>query len=377
MQLPRPRGLADQFFRWRDSLLASPDFHRRAAAFWPTRWIVRRRTRQLFDITAGFVYSQTLYACVRLDLFERLAAGPQSSAELAAATNIDREGLVHLLRAAAELKLLSQRGADRWGLGELGAASRGSSGIAAMVAHHDLLYADLRDPVQLLRDRKQATLRNYWTYAGERGAADEAGASRYSELMAASQSFVAEDVLAAFSLQGARQLLDVGGGSGVFVQSALQAAPQLSATLFDLAPVAAMAEARLADAGLAARSRVVGGDMFRDPLPGGADVISLCRILHDHDDAEVLTLLRAARAAIAPGGRLVVAEPMAGTPGAAGVGAYFELYLWAMGSGRPRRREELQRLLEVAGFADVREYRTRRPLLVRVLAARPAARHAI
>jgi demethylspheroidene O-methyltransferase len=366
-------ALADRFFAWRDRLLAAPAFHRRSAAFWPTRPLVRRRTRELFDITAGFVYSQVLFACVRLDLFERLAAGPRSAAELSAATGVPREGLERLLRAALGLRLVARRGGGRWGLGELGAASRGSAGIAAMVAHHDLLYADLADPVALLSDRSETRLRNYWSYAEARAEADPERAARYSELMAASQSFIAEDVIAAFPFEDARQLLDVGGGSGAFVAAVLSAHSKLSATLFDLPAVSALAGTRFAAEGLGDRARIESGDMFRDALPQGADVISLCRILHDHDDAAVMTLLRAARRAIAPGGRLLIAEPMAETRGAAGVGAYFELYLWAMGSGRPRTRSELQGFLEAAGFADVREYRTRRPLLVRVLGARPAA----
>jgi demethylspheroidene O-methyltransferase len=103
-------------------------------------------------------------------------------------------------------------------------------------------------------------------------------------------------------------------------------------------------------------------------------VISHVRVLHDHDDDRVMGLLRAARKALSDDGRLLIAEPMAETRGAAGVGAYFELYLWAMGSGRPRTAGELRQMLEAAGFGDVREYRTYRPLLVRVLAARPATR---
>ena len=134
-----------------------------------------------------------------------------------------------------------------------------------------------------------------------------------------------------------------------------------------------MAAGRLREAGLGERGSTAAGDMFSDPLPAGADVVALIRILHDHDDQAVMTLLRSVRRAIADDGRILVAEPMAGTPGAPGVGAYFELYLWAMGSGRPRRLEELRGMLESAGFADVREHRTRRPLLVRVLCARPAA----
>ena len=66
----------------RDRLLASPGFQRTAAAFPLTRPIARRRARALFDLCAGFVYSQVLLACVRLRLFDILAEGPQTVAAL-------------------------------------------------------------------------------------------------------------------------------------------------------------------------------------------------------------------------------------------------------------------------------------------------------
>jgi demethylspheroidene O-methyltransferase len=66
---------------------------------------------------------------------------------------------------------------------------------------------------------------------------------------------------------------------------------------------------------------------------------------------------------------VLLAEPMAGTPAAGGVEAYFNFYLLAMGSGRPRRAEELTALLHTAGFTGVRLLPTRRPMLVRVLTA--------
>ena len=363
----------ERCFRYRDRLLGDPAFHRRALRFAPARWIARRKARRLFDITAGFVYSQVLAACVALDLFERLAAGPASTAVLAEEYDLPREALERLLDAAAELHLLQRVAPGTWRLGELGAASRGSPGIAAMVQHHHLLYADLADPLALLRDRTASRLGDYWHYAARPGQSERETARQYSDLMARSQSFVADDVLAQVPLWGRHHLVDVGGGSGVFASEALARFPDLRATVFDLPDVAALARQRFANAGLAGRGDAVAGDMFSDPLPAGADVISLVRILHDHDDDAVVRLLAAVRRAIRSDGLLVVAEPMAGTRSAPGVGAYFSLYLWAMRSGRPRSRARLGELLEAAGFADVRERRSFQPLLVRVLTARPAA----
>jgi demethylspheroidene O-methyltransferase len=93
--------------------------------------------------------------------------------------------------------------------------------------------------------------------------------------------------------------------------------------------------------------------------------------LHDHDDDSVRVLLARARDALAPGGTLVIAEPMAGGRGAERVGdAYFGFYLLAMGRGRARSASEIATLLNEAGFAALRPLKTRRPLLVSVLMAR-------
>ncbi len=74
--------------------------------------------------------------------------------------------------------------------------------------------------------------------------------------------------------------------------------------------------------------------------------------------------------ALPEGGRLIVAEPLAGTLGGEAIGdAYFGMYLWAMGSGRPRTVEELTEMICEAGFSKCEELRTSMPLLVRVVSA--------
>ncbi len=360
--------LLDRAWALHDRLLANPRFQRWAAGFPLTRPVAARRSRALFDLCAGFVYSQVLVACVRLDLFNVLAAGPQSVASLVEQLQLAAPATERLLLAAASLRLVCRRG-DGFGLGVLGAAMLGNPAVAAMVQHHVLLYADLQDPVALLRGERAGTLGGFWPYAaGEPAAAGEV--SGYSALMAESQALVAADVLEAAPLAGVRCLMDVGGGDGTFLVEAARVAPDMRLVLFDLAPVAERAAARFASAGLGGRATTVAGSFRRDALPHGADAISLVRVLHDHDDAVAAALLRAARMALPPGGRIIVAEPMAETPGAESVGhAYFGFYLLAMGSGRPRTAAEITALLRAAGFVRVRERPTRRPMLVRLMTA--------
>jgi demethylspheroidene O-methyltransferase len=124
--------------------------------------------------------------------------------------------------------------------------------------------------------------------------------------------------------------------------------------------------------GLGARAVAMGADGIRGPLPRGADLISFVRVLHDHDDVAVLAFLRNARAALAPGGTLLIAEPLAGTKGAEPIGdAYFGFYFLAMGQGRARTRDGLSALVQQAGFGKLREHSTHLPMLVRVLTASP------
>lgn len=366
--------LAERWLSWRNGLLASPSFQRRAAAFWPTRWVARRRARELFDLVGGFVYSQVLLACVRLRLFELLAERPADTGELAPRLGLDESACERLMEAAAALRLVERTAGCRWALGVLGAPMAGNAGLQALVEHHAALYADLADPVALLRRSAGSTrLGALWAYAGAGQPADlpTEAVAPYSAVMAASAPLVAEELLAAYPVARHRCLLDVGGGEGAFLQRAAELAPALRLMLFDLPAVAERATRRFIDRGLASRASTHGGDFLRDALPTGADLATLLRVVHDHDDGPALRLLQSVRRCLVPGGTLLLAEPMAGTPGAQAMGgAYFGMYLFAMGSGRPRTPDQLTALLRQAGFSSVRPLPTRIPLQAQLLCAR-------
>jgi demethylspheroidene O-methyltransferase len=364
---------------WRSRIIADERFQRWAANSPLTRRVAQRKARALFDLCAGFVYSQVLSACVKLEVFELLRAGPKDCETLASRMALSVPAARRLLKAAASLGLLRALPNDRFALDDLGAAMIGNPAIAAFVAHHDLLYSDLRDPVALLRGEHETALSGFWPYAVNRpgDAGDDAAPTNvercdaYSELMTRTQALVSETVLDAYRFDRHRRLMDVGGGEGAFVAAAARRFPNLELALFDLPAVAARAGERLGSLGIGGRVETIGGDMLRDRLPHGADVISLVRVLHDHDDESARILIAAIRDALPPGGAIVIAEPMAGAPGAEPMGdAYFGFYLLAMGRGRPRTMNEIAQLLKAEGFEAGREAKTRNPLVVSVFVAR-------
>ena len=369
-------SVGERWYSTRNRLLSQPNFQRWASTFPLTRPVAQSRAGDLFDLCAGFVYSQVLFACVELKIFEKLAEGPLALDALATQCELKPEAMRRLLDSAAALNLVEKRGDGLYGLGVHGAAYLGNPGIGAMIQHHAMFYRDLMDPVALLKaDKPDTELSHFWPYASTEEPSDlEADkVAPYTALMSASQALIADDILDAYPFVEHTCLLDIGGGGGDFLVAAAHRRPDLSVILFDLPAVAAQAEARFAEERLAGRSKVVGGDFKRDPLPEGADLISLVRVAHDLDDADLSALLAKASAALPPGGILLLAEPLAETPGAEKVGAYFEMYLLAMQRGRPRSLAELTTLLYGAGFARVRCAATPRPLLTGLIVAQKSA----
>lgn len=347
-------------------LAASRRFQSWAARTPLLRWFVAREGAVLFDVIQGFVRSQVLLALVELDLFAALAPGPKTAALLAPAAGLTPDRMQVLLQAGAALGLLRRKG-DNFALSRRGAAFLGVPGLAGMVRHHAVLYRDLADPVAFLRGQTAPDLARFWPYVfGAAAAGDPAVAATYSTLMSDSQTLVAEDALRLVDLGTARHLVDVGGGTGAFLKSVAVAYPALQLTLFDLPAV-------LDNARLPPGIIPVPGSFRDDPLPAGADTISLVRVLYDHADATVRTLLARVHDALPPGGRVIIAEPMGGgsRPDPA-TDVYFAFYCMAMGTGRTRSATEIAALLAEAGFTGISLHPGPRPYVTSaVTATRP------
>lgn len=362
--------LPERFLDWRNRLVGNPGFQRFAARFPLTRPVAEAEARAVFDLCAGFVYSQVLLAVVELRLLEALRDGPERPAALSDRCGLPPEAMLRLLKAAAALGLVAERPGAAYGLGMRGASLLANPGAMRMIEHHRVLYQDIADPVRLLRGERRADgLGSFWAYAGGT-TPDAASAASYSELMAQSLSLLLEDVLAAYPFARHRAMLDIGGGTGGFARAVAHIAPETAVTVVDLPGVIAVAREGGAAGG---RVRFVAGDAIAGPLPAGADLVTLVRILHDHDDAAALGILRSIHDAIAPGGTVLIAEPMSGPPGTAAMAdAYFGFYLLAMGAGRARSPQEYRAMLTTAGFAGFRQLRLPRPLLASAVVARRA-----
>jgi hypothetical protein len=110
-----------------------------------------------------------------------------------------------------------------------------------------------------------------------------------------------------FDFSRYQTLCDVGGATGQLSMIVSRKHPQLRCTSADLPAATAIAERRIAAAGLADRVTARPLDFFAEPLPK-ADVITMGLILHDWNLDRKMHLIRAAYEALPPGGAFIVVE---------------------------------------------------------------------
>ena len=359
--------------RWvlrRNAILGSPRFQRWASRTPLIRRIARRKAAAQFDMIAGFIYAQILTAFVEAGLIEFLNGSLRTEQEVARASGLPIDAATRLLLAGQSLRISESPAMDLWTLGEAGASLSCNAGGMAMIRHHRLLYKDLTDPLALFAAgrREETHLSAYWTYASKDDSRAEA--ADYSTLMAATQPMVSQQIIDAYDFSAHKRMLDVGGGSGAFAEAIMAAAPTVELGIFDLPEVLETARQRVESDPAKSRWHLHGGSFKDTPLPIGYDLISLIRIAHDHDDDVVRALLSSIYHALPSGGRLIIVEPMADSQDAEPMGhAYFGMYLWAMGSGRPRSAREISDMLRAAGFKNIRAVPTALPIITSAIVA--------
>jgi SAM-dependent methyltransferase len=141
-----------------------------------------------------------------------------------------------------------------------------------------------------------------------------------------------------------RTVVDVGGGTGALLAEVLRAHPHVAGTLVDLPHTVARSDDVFQAAGVTGRVTAVGQSFF-DPLPAGADLYILRKVLGDWPDREATAILTRCAEAARPSGRVVVF-----TNSGPGEEASPELLMLVLLGGRERTLDELGEMGRQAGL---------------------------
>ncbi len=323
----------------------------------------------IFDLVVGFWSACAVATVARLGIADRLAAGARTAPQLARELGMDADALFRLLRAVASVGVLSRDREGRFALTAIGERLRSDvpGSQRALIASeldtaHYLPWGRLEESVRTGGPIFEKVFSmKAWEYYRDRN--PEEG-RLFSANMTAQSQLATQGILAAYSFEDARCIVDVGGAHGVFLAAALRQAPRARGILFDQPQVVAGAGEVLEQFGVADRVQCVAGDFFAE-LPRGGDVYLLKHILHDWNDADCVRILRGVRAAMAPQGRVVVAEvPLPEEGNAEPIGTMLDLNMLLMLGGRERTPAEYSALFEQAGLRLERVVPTRAPVAV-------------
>ena len=317
------------------------------------------RARLVQDITACW-RTQALHAAVQLNLPDQLAAGPQTAAGLAAACQCEVDALRRLLRALCTLEVCAERPDDHFELTEAGMAlcrqpRDGGPSLHALAAWWGgpmwPIWGDLAYSVRTgCSARERQTGHADYAFLAD---AQPGMAALFHSAMQALTALVTADVARLPCWQGARSLVDVGGGTGELAAAVACAHPPLQVCVLDRADAMAGALAQFARHGLQSRARFVSGDFFV-AIPPGADCYLLKSILHNWDDVACRRILARCAQAALPYARLLVVERLRpetmGSSRREQALARTDLNMLAGLGGRERSLAEFRALLEPAGF---------------------------
>jgi (2Fe-2S) ferredoxin/SAM-dependent methyltransferase len=308
---------------------------------------------ELMGMIRGYQESRILLTAIELDVFTAVErrTGQATATGVAAELQTDARATGMLLNALVALGLLTKQ-ANTFAITP--AARRffvaGTPDDARMALRHNLsLWATWSTLTQCVREGHVVRNREMQ----ERG---DDWTSPFIAAMHRNAALRAPLMVKAVGAEGVKRLLDVGGGSGAYSIAFARAYPALHAEVFDLATVVPIATQHIAEAGLGDRVGTRVGDLRKDALGSGYDLVLLSAICHMLAAHENRDLMRRAFQALAPGGRLVIQDHvMNADKTGPRAGALFAInMLVGTAGGGTYSEDEYAQWLQEAGFAQMR-----------------------
>jgi len=171
----------------------------------------------------------------------------------------------------------------------------------------------------------------------------------------------APEVVTSVDAGQAKFLIDVGGGSGSYTLTFLEACPDMKATLFDLPPVIEMARERMEEAGMTDRVNLIPGDFYKDELPPGHDLALISAIIHQNSPEQNQDLYDKVFRSLDSGGRIVIRDHVMESDRTRPVdGAIFAVNMLVNTSGGGTwTYDEINQGLTKAGFTRVKQLQSK------------------
>lgn len=259
---------------------------------------------RIHQALTSYQLAQSLKGAIELELFTHIAAGAATAEEIARRCAGTPKGVRVLCDYLTVHGLLTKTG-PAYGLAPDTAAllDKNSARYMGQVADffvHPVMVAKYNDVAALVRqggatDHTLSPNEPMWV--------------EFARSMAPMFDLPASIVARKVALPGtAAKVLDVAAGHGLFGIHVALENPAARVAFQDWDNVLDVARENVARKGIADRSSFLPGSFFDVELGTGFDLILLPNFLHHFDYATTVTVLKKARAALAPGGQVAIVE---------------------------------------------------------------------
>ncbi|MFE0021530.1 methyltransferase [Amycolatopsis sp. NPDC059021] len=296
-----------------------------------------------------------LRAVVELTIPDRLADGPRTADELAAAVGAKPDILYRVMRGLAAAGVFSEREDRAFGLTPISAALR-SDAVAGfrdmfLFASDPMLWRPYENIAHTIRTGvpsfTHAFGASFYDYIRE----NPASSAVFDRAMQQNHYPGTDRIFDEFDFGRFTRIADVGGGHGQFLAEVLTRYPGCSGVLCDQPQVVSEAKRLFEERGVADRVKVVSTDFFT-AIEKGCDAYFVKHTLHNWDDADAARILRRIREAIDDNedARLLIVDMVLTGPGTWDIGKLIDIEALSVLGGRERSRDEWDRLAGAAGF---------------------------
>lgn len=322
---------------------------------------------QVFFLSKGAAISTALSLAAEVGVADLLTGGPKSSQDLARATSTHPDALDRILHLLSSVGVFTEVSPGCFGLTPLGECLRtgtpGSMRSWVRMTGFKVWFHVYPEALYSLRTGQPAFKKtvgaNFFDYLAAHPDEDVL----FNEAMTNFGQENSPAVIQAYDFSGIHKIVDVGGSHGSLLLAILQAHPDMTGVLFDLPLVVESARKKIAEADLAQRCEVVGGDFFVS-LPAGGDAYLLRWIIHDWDDEHAVKILRNCRNAMNKTARLLLVEAIIPHEDALHPGKVIDFDMLVGLGGKERTEEEYSALFEASGFRLNRIIPTASPMCI-------------
>jgi len=306
-------------------------------------------------IAGGYCLPRCLHVVADLGVADALAEVPLSAADLAEAVGAHPDALGRVLRLLSAVGVFESREGKflHSPASRLLRADHPQSMRAFVrmfgVRFNWETYAELGYSVRTGRPAgDEVTPGGFWAYFSSR----PEEWSIFNEAMEAKAHGQVAAIVSAYDFSGFGVISDIGGGRGHLLRAVLEQAPFARGVLFDLPRVIDEAGDLASD-----RLRLQAGDFFKGELPV-CDAYLLMDIIHDWNDEESETILKAVRRSARPGAKLLLLETIVPENNALDWSKMLDVHMLTLLGGKQRTRQEFEALLSAADFTFEREIDT-------------------